>query len=188
MNQLETKRLILRTWEEYDCKAVHAYASDIENTKYMVWGPNDTEEQSQNFITRQLSEYIKEPITNYTFAVVHKQSNSVIGGCNIHMVRDFDQAGIGWILNKNYWKQGLGTESAHELVRFGFEDLKLHRIYATCDSENYSSYRLMENCGMRKEGHTIQNRYARGEWRDEIHYAILSNEWKSRQKNSSNTD
>ena len=78
-------------------------------------------------------------------------------------------------------KQGLGTELAHELIRFGFEELKLHRIYAHCDSENYGSYRVMERNGMRKEGRFIKNCKIKGEWRDEFLYAILEEEWKELQ-------
>lgn len=176
MLKLETERLILRTWSIDDIDDVHEYASNIENIGYMLWGPN-TKEQSLQFIRQCIHDHEQIPITNYTFAVVYKSDNKVIGGGNITADNEFTSAEVGWLIHRDYWRQGLGTELAHELLRFGFEDLKLHRITATCDSENYGSYKVMENNDMRREAHTIKSRNARGEWRDEFHYAMLSDEW-----------
>ena len=47
--KLTTDRLILREFNENDFAAVHAYASDIENIKYMIWGPN-SEDDTVNFL------------------------------------------------------------------------------------------------------------------------------------------
>lgn len=67
------------------------------------------------------------------------------------------------------------------LLAFGFEELKLHRISASCHPDNYGSYRAMENCGMSKEAHFIKNRRGREgideEWLDEYIYAILESDW-----------
>lgn len=67
------------------------------------------------------------------------------------------------------------------LLAFGFEELKLHRISASCHPDNYGSYRVMENCGMSKEAHFIKNRRGREgideEWLDEYIYAILESDW-----------
>lgn len=79
----------------------------------------------------------------------------------------------------DYWKCGYGTEFAKELVRYGFEDLKLRRIKAECVAENYGSYRLMERSGMRREGLHKQSMWANvdKEWKDTVSYAILAEEY-----------
>ena len=59
---------------------------------------------------------------------------------------------IGYILNRRYWNQGYMTEAARKVVSFGFEQLGLHRIIATCDPANIGSYRVMEKIGMQREG------------------------------------
>jgi RimJ/RimL family protein N-acetyltransferase len=88
---------------------------------------------------------------------------------------------LGWILHKDYWKQGYGTEFAAVLIKFGFEKLNLHRIYVTCHADNYGSYRVMERNGMRREAHLIKARKGfagfRDEWQDELVYAILAEEY-----------
>lgn len=175
MKQLKTERLILREWQESDFESVHAYASVMENVQYMLFGPN-TEEQTKAFLERSIAKYSEDPVTDFVFAVELRNTNQVIGGCEITMVNDHE-ASLGWILHRDYWKKGYGTDLANELIRFGFEELKCHRIYASCDSDNYGSYRVMERNNMRREAHFVENRKHRGEWRDEFIYAIIEDEW-----------
>ncbi|MHB1483058.1 MAG: GNAT family N-acetyltransferase [Saccharofermentanales bacterium] len=175
MKNLETKRLILRPWRESDFEAAHTYASELENVRFMPFGPN-TESETKDFITRSINNNAADPQTNYVYAITLKESGAVIGGCEISKYGE-SEAALGWILHRDYWKQGLGTELADALIKFGFEELNLHRIYATCDAENYGSYRVMERNNMRREGHFIKKNFRRGEWRDEFVYAILKEEW-----------
>lgn len=175
MKQLITERLILREWQEGDFEAVHAYASVMVNVQYMPFGPN-TEEQTRDFLDKSIARCSENPMLDYVFAVTQKDMNHVIGGCGITLKSD-NEAVLGWILHRDYWKNGFGTELAHELLRFGFEELKCHRIYASCVADNYGSYRVMERNNMRREAHFVKNRKHRGEWRDEYIYAILDDEW-----------
>lgn len=175
MKNLETKRLILRPWEESDFEAVHSYASVLENVRFMPFGPN-SEDETKAFIARSIEKNHTDPQTNYVYAISLKKSGVVIGGCEISKSNEFE-ASLGWIIHRDYWKQGFGSELAGTLIKFGFEELKLHRIYATCDAENYGSYRVMERNKMRREAHFIKKNFRRGEWRDELVYAILDVEW-----------
>lgn len=180
--ELLTDRLILRGFRTSDFKAVHKYASDNENLKYMIWGPN-TKEETRTFLFECVqSEYLL-PRKRYDFAVVIKDNKKLIGGCGIYLSETLNVGELGWILNKDYWKLGYGSELARALIAYSFEELKLHRVYATCNAENYGSYRVMERCGMRREGEFIKSRYGRvgneEKWYDEYLYAILQDEWTS---------
>lgn len=180
MRTLETERLVLRKFNEDDFAAVHSYASVSENTVYMVWGPN-TEEQTKAFINMAVSMAEETPCINYQYAAVTKDTNTLIGACNIAL--SGDEAEIGWILKRDYWKQGLGTEMGKALLEIGFDELYLHRIVALCDSENYGSYRVMEKIGMRREGLFIEarpgNKNSNMKYGDELHYAITKDEWET---------
>jgi [ribosomal protein S5]-alanine N-acetyltransferase len=175
----ETERLYLRPFVESDFGAVHSYASCDENVKYMLWGPN-TEAETSAFISRAIAKAEESPCRDYQYAAILKESGKLIGACGINLFGE-DEAEIGWILHRDYWKQGLGTEMGAFLLRFGFTDLKLRRITARCDSENYGSYRVMERNGMRREGYFIENRFSKKlfekPYRDELSYAILKEEW-----------
>ena len=63
------------------------------------------------------------------------------------------------------------------MLTFGFGDLKLHRISMIADPRNIGSWRVMEKCGLRREGHSIQDRLVNGERIDIYYTAILAQEW-----------
>jgi RimJ/RimL family protein N-acetyltransferase len=167
---LETKRLLLRPLTADDFEAVHSWAGNPENTRYMAWGPN-TEEDTKGFLSA-----VK---TGKDFAVVLKDTEKVIGSCGIYPDKNNDTAELGWILHRDYWKNGYGTELGGELIRHGFEDLKLRRIFAPCAAVNYGSCRVMERNGMRREALHVKAFWARvdKEWIDEANYAILAEEY-----------
>lgn len=85
---------------------------------------------------------------------------------------------LGFCLNRHFWGKGYGTETANALLRFGFQQLDLHRIYATCDPSNNASAHVLEKIGMQREGHLREHKWAKGRWRDSLLYAILESEWK----------
>jgi RimJ/RimL family protein N-acetyltransferase len=66
------------------------------------------------------------------------------------------------------------------MLRLGFEGLGLHRIIGRLDGRNRASARVLEKLGMRREAHFVENEYVKGEWTDEVVYAILDREWRSR--------
>ena len=169
-NTLETKRLILRPFCHDDFNAVHSWAGNPINTRYMAWGPN-TEEETLGFLNA-----VKP---GKDFAVVIKESNAVIGSCGIYPNEVGYMADLGWILHKDYWKCGYGTELCGELIKYGFEDLKLGRIQAPCAAVNYGSYRIMERNGMQREALHLKSFWARvdNEWIDEAWYAILAEDY-----------
>jgi RimJ/RimL family protein N-acetyltransferase len=85
---------------------------------------------------------------------------------------------IGWVFHSGYQGRGYATEAALALLDYGFRELGLHRIIATCQPENPASYRVMEKIGMRREGHFRKCIYRPdGTWWDEYFYAILAEEW-----------
>lgn len=178
MKAIQTERLELRDFSETDWKAVHAYASDLEVVRFMDWGPN-TEEESRNFIQRTITHQKEHPRTNYSLAIIHKADDKLIGGCGIYVTNPENREGyIGYCLNRNFWRRGFATETAKALLKFGFEQLNLHRIFATCDPANVASKHVLEKIGMRLEGHFREHKWAKEKWRDSLFYAILDHEWK----------
>jgi RimJ/RimL family protein N-acetyltransferase len=170
-NVLVTRRLILRPFTTGDFEAVHSWAGNPANTRYMGWGPN-SEEQTRAFLDEVVT-----PGKDY--AVVLKSSNAVIGSCGIYPDKENDTAELGWILHMDHWKRGYGAELGGELIRYGFEDLKLRRITAPCAAVNYGSYRVMERNGMRREATHRKSFWARvdKEWIDSAEYAILAEDY-----------
>ena len=86
---------------------------------------------------------------------------------------------FGFVLHKHYWGFGIATEAAQAVVRFGFEQLGLHRVVAECFVEQVASARIFEKLGMRREGHFRKNALKAGIWRDTYLYAVLNEEWRA---------
>ena len=64
------------------------------------------------------------------------------------------------------------------MLRLGFEELGLHRIIGRIDARNTPSARVLERLGMRREAHFVHNEILKGEWTDEVVYAMLEDEWR----------
>ena len=170
------ERLKLREITQNDFQAVHEYASDPETVRYMPFGPN-TEEETREFIDRNLRRQKEQPRTDYGLGIVLKHEDRLIGACGIHGVTEI-QARIGYILNRSYWGYGYATEAAKGLVDHLFNELGVHRVYASCDPENHASVRVLEKVGMSLEGRLRENMIIHGEYRDSLIFGILVNEWK----------
>ena len=176
---IETPRFIIRDLEMDDWESVHSYASVPETSRYMIWGPN-TEEDTQNFIKRVIAHSTHQPRTHYSLTAYLKEEKKIIGGCDIR----FETSGhnhytgsIGYCLHPDYWLQGYGTEMAQAMIEFGFTNLQMHRIFATCDVENIASIRVLEKSGMTKEGCMREHVLLNNKWRNSYLYAILIHEW-----------
>jgi ribosomal-protein-alanine N-acetyltransferase len=175
---IETERLVLRDLEEADWKAVHSYASDPEVVRFMSWGP-DTEEEDRAFVARAVAGQREQPRRNFTLAIVLRKEDTLIGSCSIHVSDLANREGwIGYVLDRRHWGKGFATETARALLSFGFGQLGLHRIFATCDPENVASAHVLEKVSMKREGCMREHKWARGRWRDSYLYAILDREWK----------
>ncbi len=167
-SQIETQRLILREYAPEDFEGVHEYARDIETVRFMTWGPN-TPEDTHNFIQLAISQQTLEPRVNFHFVVSVQKSQKIIGGCGIHIRRpEHHEAEIGYCFNRHFWGQDYATEAMAGLLKFGFKQLNLHRIIATCDPRNIGSERVMQKNGLHKEAHFIEELWnpRNQEWRD----------------------
>lgn len=171
MTRLETDRLVLRDLALDDVAAVHEYASDPEVSRFMTWGPN-TIEATRGFVAM----VIDRPADGkeFGFAITLRDSGQLIGSLGIGVWSEEHRRGeLGYVLNRAYWSQGFATEATRRLVRFGFDELDLHRIEATCHPDNRASARVLEKAGFQFEGRLRDHLLARMQWRDSLLYATI---------------
>ncbi|OZI10939.1 GNAT family N-acetyltransferase [Bacillaceae bacterium SAS-127] len=178
---LITKRLCLREFEENDWQDVHTYASQPVVCQYQPWGPN-TEKESKTFVEQAMVDSKENPRSRYVFAIIENENGKLIGAAEIN-IRDFQNKNgeLGYILNPDYWRMGFATEAAKLLIEFGFKQLNLHRVYATCDPKNIGSSKVLEKIRMTKEGRLRENLLIKDGWRDSLLFSILEQEWKKNQ-------
>jgi RimJ/RimL family protein N-acetyltransferase len=183
MVRIETKRLILREYNDGDLEQVHSYCCDPEVTAFMIWGPN-SKEQTQDFLTTaQWHAANEHPRKVFELAVVLKETGIVVGGIGMRLRTERKRdADIGYCYSRAVWGQGVGTEAANAMLKFGFETLGLHRIWATCAIENKGSSGIMRKIGMTQEARYRQEDWVNGAWQDALLFAILDYEWQERSR------
>ncbi len=150
----ETERLILRRYMTEDLQDLFEYLSDTEVVKYEPYKPLTLDEAKENLKWRIG--------TDEMIAVELKASHKMIGNVYIGK-RDFEALEIGYVFNRRFWGQGYAAESCKALIQRAFMD-GCHRIYAECDPQNESSWKLLESLGFRREAHLRENVYF---WKDE---------------------
>lgn len=152
---LETMRLILHPWEDSDAEALYKYASHPDVGPAAGWAVHTSVENSREIIQNILS-------APETYAVILKEVGHPVGsiGLMIGKASNTDipdtEAEIGYWIGVPYWGRGLITEAAREMLRRGFEDLHLEKIWCNIYEENVRSYRVQEKCGF-KFHHTTEN-------------------------------
>lgn len=174
-NQLiETKRLILRPIRTTDFEPLYTYRSLPKVFRYVVLGP-DSENETKNFIKWAIAVRKKKPVLTYIWAVTLKKTGQLIGDGNFNIKNQtLREACIGYTLHPDFWGQGYATETAKKLIEFGFKKLKMRRIFATSDTKNIGSHKVLQKADMKWEGTFRKNILQKGKWRDTHQYAILS--------------
>jgi RimJ/RimL family protein N-acetyltransferase len=178
---LETARLRLRPYAKTDYDELYDIQSRPDVTRYLYWGPRDRTEVGESLELKLRASHLDEEGDNLTLAVVLPETGALIGDVQlIWTSRDHRQGEIGYVMHPDHSGRGYATEAAEVMLWIGFERLGLHRIYGRLDWRNAASARVLERLGMRREAHFRENEYVKGEWTDEIVYAILEPEWRAR--------
>lgn len=177
MRVLETKRLILRRFNEEDWKDLHEYLSEESVVKFEPYGVYDEEGSRQEAISRAQNEAF--------WAVCLKENNKLIG--NVYFQKqepcEFLTWEIGYVFNPKFYGQGYATESCKAVMDYAFRELSARRIVAMCNPLNTASWRLLERLKMRREGHLQQNIFFKYDetcnpiWCDTYEYGVLAKEW-----------
>ena len=176
-----TKRLELRPFREDDLEGLYAYQSLPEVTRYLYWEPWKREESEAFLKQRMASSAVEKEGDWLVLAVVWRKTGDLVGEVNLQWrSREHRQGEIGYIFHPAYHGKGFATEAAEVVLRLGFEGLGLHRVVGRLDGRNTASARVLERLGMRREAHLVQNELVKGEWTDEVIYAMLRHEWEAR--------
>lgn len=145
---ITTDRLALRRPRLTDAADIFAYACDPDVTRYMDWPTHQRVEDSAAFVAWTTQRW--ETGEEYCWVITVKPEDHVVGsiGCR---VRTFD-ADFGYVLHRATWGHGYATEAARAVVGWLQSLPGIWRIWATCDTENRASVRVLEKVGLSCEG------------------------------------
>ncbi len=144
---LKTERLEIVPQSLECLDSTHAYASDRENMRFMIFLPVDSIEETAEFLRGAEAEWRSENPRDLECAIFCKGVH--IGGINLELL-DNGSAEMGWCLAKSAQGNGYAVEAARALVEWARESLGVKKIIAHCDSENVPSWKTMEKLGMKR--------------------------------------
>jgi len=170
--EFETERLRFRKIYVSDAKEIFLIRSNDDVMRFMDVPRHHSISDSEKLIETAEESYKNE--TGMNWAIIEKHSQSFIG--YIGFIRIFSEhcrAEIGYVLKPEYWGKGYMFETINRLVRFGFEEMKLHSIEANVNPLNERSKKVLERVGFKKEAHFRENYLFNGEFLDSIIYSLL---------------
>jgi [ribosomal protein S5]-alanine N-acetyltransferase len=145
---IATDRLELRRPTLSDAHLIFEYAADPEVTRWMDWQAHRSIDTVVEYI--QTCTALWDSGEEYTWIMTLRATKVSIGGISIRFRGHM--ADFGYVLHRQYWGQGLATEAAAATVRLASSVQGIHRIWATCDTENLSAARVLEKAGLSQEG------------------------------------
>ncbi|MFA6778347.1 MAG: GNAT family N-acetyltransferase [Paludibacteraceae bacterium] len=173
---IETNRMILRPFQAEDIDDLYNYAKNPKVGPAAGWKPHHSKEESRIIMNEIFLE--KDNI----WAMTHKTDGRVFGSIGLmpDPKRQNDEAQmIGYSIAEEEWGNGLTTEAAQAVVKYGFEVLHLGLISAYCYPDNKRSARVMEKCGFLYEGTLLQSEKCfDGIIRDNKCYALTATKYR----------
>ncbi len=177
---LEGERVTLRALRPMDAASIYRYLSDSRVNRWLPRVPkpyrvDDAHEWVR--ITRDMA----EAGTDYHFGIELRETGEIVGMIGLNRINAEDRnAEIGYWLARPYWRQGLTEEALRLIVRFAFDELRLHRLFAIVVATNTGSAALLEKAGFQREVVAREKRRIGRAYVDEYTYGLLLEEYSPR--------
>ena len=169
---ISSERLILRPIVIEDLEVIQNYSIDTEWHRFLDF---HTKESVEEFVTKAVNSPWEE---HARFSIMF--DNHMVGGVGLYIEMKEKRAEIGYSLSKNYWGKGIIPEAVTRVIKYGFEEMKLEKIFAQTDLRNTPSQAVMKKMNMTNEGTFRKHSIAQNKRRDIVYYSILKSEWENK--------
>lgn len=174
---LETDRLVLIPISEDDAEDIYQNVKEYDIARWLINLPHPYPKDGAIKFIREAKELMKKG-NSYELAIRLKSNGELIGVMTLCKVdKKNKNSELGYWIAKKYWNIGLATEVGFKVLEFGFNVLKLERIFAKCVPENEASKKVMEKIGMEYEGTMHHEILKENKYLDMSYYGIIKEEW-----------
>ena len=170
--EIKTARLLLRRFRASDYDDLFEFLSQLEDDELEGY-PGITWENGK--------EYLRQRLGSEDYYAIELLSSGKVIGKIYSGTRDSAAKEVGYIINRDYRRQGYAAEALSAVIQQVFRE-GAHRVFAECDPRNVPSWKQLEKVGLRREAHFRQNIWFRRNengvpvWKDTLIYAILEND------------
>ena len=175
---VRSARLLLRPLTTADVDDLVEYRSIPEVCRYVPFEPQTVSDVIERINGAWRHQALDAEGQSITLGAELLESGKLIGDVMLRWLSAEHSCGeIGYVVSPAYSGRGYAAEAAHAGLHLAFDDFRLHRVIARIDARNSASARLASRLGMRQEAHLRQNEWFKGEWTDEIDFAVLAEDW-----------
>jgi len=175
---LTTERLVLRAFAHADVANLVRFAgSDAVHATTLNIPHPYTEQHAIDWIATHQA--ILAAGHGFVWAIAHGDTDELVGTIDIRLRMVHKRAEIGYWIGPPHWGKGYATEAVGAVLRYGFDELGLYRIYADHFAGNDASGRVLTKAGMLQEG-TLRGQFVKaGRHIDTVLYAIIQPDYES---------
>jgi RimJ/RimL family protein N-acetyltransferase len=172
-----TARLRLDRLVAADAPALYAYRGDDAVARYQGWKPADVA-AADAFIADQARLAFGTADSWCQLAIRDKTTGELLGDVGVHFPVSTDEPiEFGLSLRPERQGQGFAREAMATLLDLAFGEWSYRRAVGSVDPRNVSSMALLRSLGFRQEAHHVESYFFRGEWADDVIFAMLAREW-----------
>jgi len=166
--EIHTPRLLLKTYTRDDIPELLPLigAREVAATTLRIPHPYSQKDAEDLILHAHDSDGVR-------LAVRLKESSAFVGGVGLRLELDHHRAELGYWIGVPYWGNGYATEAARALLQYGFDELKLNRIYASHVPNNPASGKILLKLGMKPEGYLRGHILKWGEYQDLVLYGMV---------------
>ncbi|MFC7392645.1 GNAT family N-acetyltransferase [Scopulibacillus cellulosilyticus] len=177
---LETKRLVMRSYEKMDAESIFKVVSNREIAATTINIPHPYPRETADWWVNHVRDNIDKG-TAYQFGLFKKDNpDEYIGNCGLVSIsKEHNNGELGYFIDPGYWNKGYGTEACIKVLEFGFKVLGLERIYGKCMAKNFASKRVMEKSGLNDEGIAKNAVLKWGKYEDVCTLGLIRSDWTS---------
>ena len=169
---IETERILLDRLTDKDVQEVFELRSNPETMKFIPRPLMKNHEDALEHI-RMIDEKI-ENNTGINWGIRLKGNPKLLGIIGYYRMQPENyRAEIGYMLSPDHHGKGIIPEAVNRLIKYGFEDLKLHSNEGGIDPENHPSEKVLQKCGFIKEAHLKECDFWEGKFLDKVIYSLL---------------
>jgi RimJ/RimL family protein N-acetyltransferase len=178
--EIVCERVTLTQLDSDDAQTLFGYRRDPDVSRYQSWVPHDLDD-ARRFIDGLRSVPFGTPGSWCQLGIRLRDPGTLVGDVGIHFPADEPrQMEVGFTVAPAHQRRGLGAEAVTGLLDHLFGPLRTHRVFASVDPRNEASMRLLRSIGMRQEACFRESLWFKGQWADDVVFAVLAREWRGR--------